>query len=85
MTKVNIFDLSNRADKEPEVEVKYIEFTKMLRDKGECFSGSYCEPYEFDNVVLLFQTPHGYDMMMAWDDGKEPTIYKGHWNDGVVE
>lgn len=67
-------------EKKPIKFVSYIEDVVHLDDDG-------IRPGAWDHVELLWHDSNRFDIIKAWDDGKEEEacIYLGHWNDGVKE
>ena len=82
MTKVSVF--GEQPTEQPK-ELKKIKFVKALVNEF-AFDKSCCSPKSWANLMLLEKeyTKSGLDLIMAWDDISDKTIYLGHWNDGVV-
>ncbi len=83
MTKTNIF---GQSKKQRYKKKKYIQFIGALRFYNGKFDTPGMKPRDWDNVMLI-RTAVEYDYMYAWKDGEEGggDLYRGHWNDGVVE
>lgn len=86
MTKVLVFGESNEQKK----ELKKIELVYMIDCNAEIVDADD-EPYYFNYIMLLEKgytkrSNHldSYDLIMAWDEENDKTIYLGHWNDGVI-
>ena len=86
MTKVLVFGESNEQKK----ELVKIELVYMIDCDVDRVSADD-EPCVFEYVMLLERgyTKHSsrldnYDLIMAWDNEDNKTLYLGHWNDGVV-
>jgi hypothetical protein len=80
MTKVSIFGQQPTETK----ELKKIEFVKWLSLESDLEKAKVV-PSNYENVMLLEKNyPIGYDLILAWDEVSNKTLYLGHWNDGVV-
>ena len=81
MTKVSVFGQEATESK----PLKPIEFVKMLGYGGK-IEPSACNPEGWSNIMLLEKkyTSDDFDLIMAWNNINNKTIYLGHWNDGVI-
>jgi hypothetical protein len=78
MTKVSVFGQETQKKKG-----NPIQFVKLINRAGIAVKCQNC-PETYQNVQLLYKGTK-FDTMLVWDDGGEPTIFLGHWNDGFVE
>ena len=86
MTKVLVFGESNEQKK----SLKKIELVYMIDcDADRAIATD--KPSDFNYIMLLERgytegSSHlnNYDLIMAWDEENDKTLYLGHWNDGVI-
>ena len=72
----------------PKKTLKPIEFSLYLDvncsiENFDILSTSFCKPHNYESCSLI-KKGYKYDVIMAIARGT-PTIYLGHWNDGVME
>ena len=86
MTKVLVFGESNEQKK----ELKKIKLVYMFDCNADKTTAND-KPSDFNYIMLLERgytkgssRLDTYDLIMAWDEENNKTIYLGHWNDGVV-
>lgn len=78
-----------------ERKVKPIKFKFLINDsvdlegftERKLIKDSLCKPCDYKEVIHLYYAADlDMDVMLAVPGrGNEPTIYYGHWNDGVVK
>ena len=84
MTKItNLFEYHDAKEEKPIEMIKYLNDEDSVDCKNIKIGLIYAKASDYDNVCLLYRS-RNHDVMMCWDDGGEPTITIGHWNDGVV-
>lgn len=83
MTKVTT--LTELLQEETKQEKKPIEFVKFLNEFGKIDKAT-CFPKDYLTVSLIqSKYTNEFDLILAWNNISYPTLYLGHWNDGVVE